>query len=231
MNPNEPQAPVGYKHFHAVAMIFVASLLVSNTIAVKIISAWGFTLPAGIIVFPIAYIFGDVLTEVYGFRKSRSIIWWGFFCLAGMSFLYWLASVLPPAPFWKEQDKPFAQFFGFTPRIAVSSFIAYLVGEFLNSVVMSRLKIKTQGRHLWFRAVTSTIIGEGADSLVFNLCAFTGVFPIGTVFFIAFSGFVLKCLYEVVALPMTYVICAWLKRSEGIDTYDRGVSYTPFKIT
>lgn len=221
--------PVGYRHFHAVAMVFVTSLLVANAIAVKVITLGVFTLPAGIIVFPIAYIFGDILTEVYGYASTRTVIWWGFFCLAAMSLFFWLATLLPPAPFWKDQEG-FSKLFGFVPRIAASSFIAYLIGEFLNSIVMSHLKVTTQGRHLWLRAVSSTIVGQAADSFVFNFAAFGGVFPARTVAFIALSGFVLKSLYEVVALPLTYLIVGWLKRSEGIDVYDRGVNYTPFKI-
>ncbi len=147
-----------------------------------------------------------------------------------MSLFYWLATQLTPAPFWKDDNAAFAKFFGFVPRIVLASLIAYFVGEFLNSMVMSRLKVKTAGKHLWFRAIASTVIGEGADSFIFNFVAFGGVFPIATVAYIAFSGFVLKTLYEVVALPLTYLIVPWLKRAEGVDTYDHGIVYTPFKI-
>ena len=210
-------------------MVFVSSLLIANAIAVKVISVWGFTLPAGIIVFPIAYIFGDVLTEVYGYANTRTVIWWGFFCLAGMSVFFWLATLLPPAVFWKDQEG-FAKLFGFVPRIALSSFVAYLIGEFLNSVIMSRMKVLNDGRHFWLRCCLSTFVGEGADSFVFNFAAFGGVFPVRTVGYIAFSGFVLKSLYEVVALPITYAVAGWLKRTEGLDVYDRGISYTPFKL-
>jgi len=230
MKTTEQSAPEGFRYYHVVAMIFLASLFISNTIAVKVITVWGFTLPAGIITFPVAYLAGDVLTEVYGFRKARSLIWWGFFCLAGMSLFYWLATLLPPAPFWKDDNPAFVKFFGFVPRIVLASLIAYCVGEFLNSMVMSRLKIKTQGKHLWLRAIASTIVGQGADSFVFNFVAFAGIFPTSTVAFIAFSGFVLKTLYEVVALPLTYLVVPWLKRAEGVDTYDHGVQYTPFKL-
>jgi uncharacterized integral membrane protein (TIGR00697 family) len=223
--PPEP----GYRVFHAMAMIFVATLLISNTIAVKIITVAGLTLPAGIICFPIAYIFGDTLTEVYGYAKTRSVIWWGFFCLAGMSAFFWVATLLPAAPFWNDQAS-FAKLFGFVPRIAASSFVAYLVGEFLNSFVLSKIKIKMNGRHFWFRAVASTVVGQAADSTIFNLLAFSGVFPMKSVLFIAFSGFILKSLYEVLALPLTYLIVGWLKKTEGINTFDRGVNYTPFKL-
>lgn len=212
-------------------MIFVATLLISNTIAVKVITLWGFTLPAGIITFPIAYLAGDLLTETYGFRKTRSLIWWGFICLGGMSLFYWFATMLTPAPFWTENDPAFVKFFGFVPRIAFASLVAYLIGEFLNSMVLSKLKIRTQGKHFWFRAVASTIVGQGADSIVFNFIAFGGVFPTSTVAYIAFSGFVLKTMYEVIVLPATCIIAPWLKRVEGVDTYDHGVNYTPFKLS
>lgn len=219
--------PIGYRYFHVVAMVFVTSLLIANTLAVKVVTIFGFTLPAGIIVFPIAYIFGDVLTEVYGYKRTRSIIWWGFFCLGLMAFFFWAGTLLPPAAFWKDQEA-FVRLFGFVPRIAISSLFAYLIGEFLNSAVLSKLKVKTEGRHFWLRAILSTIVGQGADSLVFNFAAFYGVFPTNEVFFIAFSGWVLKSLYEVVVLPLTYVIAGRLKRAEGIDTFDRGISYSPF---
>jgi len=221
--------PPGMRVFHAMAMIFVATLLISNAIAVKIIAFAGFTLPAGIICFPIAYIFGDTLTEVYGYSKTRSVIWWGFFCLAGMSLFFWLATLLPAAPFWKDQEG-FAKLFGFVPRIAASSFVAYLIGEFLNSFVLSKLKIKTAGKHFWLRAVASTLVGQAADSVVFNFLAFAGIFPFHDLIAIALSGYILKSLYEVLALPFTIIVVRWLKRKEGVDTFDVGVNYTPFKI-
>ncbi len=231
MNAQPDTAPKDYRYYHAVAMIFVATLLISNTIAGKVITCWGFTLPAGIITFPIAYLAGDVLTEIYGFRKTRSIIWWGFICLASMSLFYWLATLLTPAPFWTEENVAFVKFFGFVPRIALASLIAYLVGEFLNSIVLSKMKVKTGGRHFWLRAMTSTIVGQGADSFLFNFIAFEGIFPISTVAYIAFSGFVLKSLYEGVMLfPVTTPLVKWLKKAENVDTTDHGVDYTLLKL-
>jgi uncharacterized integral membrane protein (TIGR00697 family) len=220
--------PQGFRYFHVVAMVFLASLLIADTLAVKIIQVGSFTLPAGILCFPIAYIINDCLTEVYGYAKTRTVIWWGFFCLALMSLLYYLATIIPPAPFWTEQPA-FEKLFGLVPRIALASFIAYLVGSFLNSYVMSIMKMKTKGKYLWTRTIGSTIVGEGADSLVFNLVAFYGVFGFGEVMFIAFSGFVLKTLYEVVMTPFTYIAIGWLKRKENEDKYDIGVDYNPFK--
>lgn len=217
-------SPPGFRLYHAVAMVFVASLLIANTIAVKIIDAGPFTLPAGIIVFPLAYIFGDVLTEVYGFRKAKSIIYWGFVALAMMAAFYYIATLLTPASFWSDQDA-FSRLFGFVPRIVFASFIAYLIGELLNSVVLSRMKVATNGGHFWMRATASTVIGQGADSVIFNIIAFAGVFPFREVMFIALSGWVLKCAYEVLVLPITYIVAKKLKAVEGVDVYDHGIDY------
>jgi len=221
--------PKGYRYFHIISMLFVASLIVGNTLAVKIIQVGSFSLPAGILCFPVSYIINDVLTEVYGYEKTRSIIWWGFFCLAFMSLLYYCATLLSPAPFWKDQEA-FVRLFGIVPRIAIASFIAFLIGSFLNSYVMSIMKIKTKGKYLWTRTIGSTIVGEGADSIVFNFVAFLGVFQFGDVMIIALSGFVLKTLYEIIMTPFTYVAVAWLKRKEGEDKYDIDANYTPFKL-
>ena len=221
--------PGGFRLFEVVAMVFVATLLVSNTIAVKVIQVGPFVLPAGIICFPLAYIFGDVLTEVYGYAKTRRVIWVGFGCLGLMSAFYFVATKLPHAPFWEDQA-PFAKLFGFAPRIALSSFLAYWVGSFLNAAIMSKMKVRMKGRHLWMRTIGSTIIGEGADSFVFNFAAFLGVFGLKEVAFIAFSGFILKTAYEVVATPLTYLAVGWLKRVEEVDQFDYDVSYSPFKV-
>lgn len=226
MRPESLAPQPGYRTFHIVAMIFVTSLLVANTIAVKVIQAGPFTLPAGIIVFPVAYVFGDLLVEVWGFRRARSIIWTGFVCLALMAVFYYVATLLTPAAFWTDQEA-FGRLFGFVPRIVVASFIAYLIGELLNAAILSKLKVMTGGRHFWLRCVASTLVGQGADSLVFNFIAFSFVFPFSDVAFIAFSGWVLKSLYEVLVLPITYVVAARLKRIEGIDVYDHGVRYSP----
>jgi len=223
------QRPAGFRYYHAIGMLSVMCLLVSNTIAVKVIEIGSFVLPAGIIVFPLAYIFNDIMTEVYGYEKTRSVIWWGFISLAFMTIFYIIANELKPAVFWQDQDS-FSKLFGFVPRIAVASFAAYLVGSFLNSYVLSFMKVKTKGKHLWARTIGSTIIGEGADSIVFNIVAFWGVFPNANLIQIVISGFVLKTLYEVVATPLTYFIVGWLKRAETEDKFDYHVNYNPFKF-
>lgn len=219
--------PKGFRLFHALAMLFVASLLIANTLAVKIIEVGGFTLPAGILCFPIAYIVNDCLTEVYGYEKTKSVIWWGFICLALMSFFYYLATLLPAAIFWTEQES-FEKLFGFIPRIGFASLIAFLIGSFLNSIVLSKLKVKTNGKRLWIRTIGSTIIGEGADTLIFNFVAFFGVFAITDVIKVALSGFILKTLYEVAMTPVTYIVIGKLKKYENEDKYDINISYNPF---
>lgn len=218
---------MNYKYFHIVSGIFVAILLISNTIAVKIISIGPFAIPAGILCFPISYIFGDILTEVYGYARSRTVIWTGFFSLGLMSLFYWLAEILPAAPFWNNQNA-FQLILGQAPRIALASLVAYWVGEFANSYVLSRMKIWTEGRYLWTRTIGSTVVGQAIDTVVFNLVAFAGLFSIPNLLNIIGTGYILKVLYEVLATPLTYKAVGFLKKSENIDTYDRGINYSPF---
>jgi len=213
----------------AVAMLFVAVLLISNTIAVKVITIGPFDIAAGIICFPIAYVFGDVLTEVYGYAKTRRIIWFGFACLALMSVMYGIAVQLPPAGFWTNQEG-FSSTLGFAPRIACASFAAYIVGSFANSVVMSWMKLKTGGRYLWMRTIGSTIVGEGIDSIIFNVAAWAFIFSWTEIMALIVSGFLLKTAYEVIATPLTYLIVGALKKVEGVDPFDHHVSYNPFSL-
>jgi hypothetical protein len=219
--------PKGYRYFHIVSMLFVASLLVGNTVAAKIITFLGFSIPAGILCFPIAYIVNDVLTEVYGYRKAKSVIWWGFICLAFMTLVYYLSTIITPAPFWKDQ-LAYEKIFSIVPRIALGSLIAFLVGSFLNSIVLSKMKILTNGKYLWTRTIGSTIIGEGADSIIFNLVAFAGIFGVRDLVVIMVSGFLLKTLYETIATPLTYLVVGYLKKAEQEDRYDIGENYNPF---
>ncbi|MDP2089493.1 MAG: queuosine precursor transporter [Flavobacteriaceae bacterium] len=221
------EMPKGYRFFHIVAMLFVASLLIGNTVAVKVITFAGFAIPAGILCFPIAYIVNDVLTEVYGFQKAKSVIWWGFISLAFMTLVYFLATIIKPAPFWQDQSS-FEKIFSVVPRIALGSLIAFLVGSLLNSMVLSRMKIWSKGKHLWMRTIGSTIVGEAADSVIFNLIAFGGIFETKDLITIMISGFVLKTVYEVVATPLTYIVVGYLKKAEQEDKYDYGVNYKPF---
>jgi queuosine precursor transporter len=220
--------PAGYRYFHIVTMVYTALLLISNTIAVKIIHIGDFVTQAGIICFSLSYVLNDAIVEVYGYQRTRSAIWWSFFCLALMSLLYYLAVQLPPAQFWQDQEA-FKKFFLTIPRITIASFIAYIIGSFLNAYIMSIMKVKSGGKQLWKRTIASTIIGEGADSIVFNLIAFLGVFPISDILKIMVTGFILKTLYEIVCTPFTYFVVNKLKKLEQEDKFDNDISYNPFK--
>lgn len=213
------------------SMGFVTMLVVANTIAVKIVSLGPFNIPAGILCFPVAYIFGDVLVEVYGYARTRQVIWTGLACQVLMAAFYYLSAVLPPAPFWTGQES-WRSFFTMSPRIALGSLLAYAAGEFSNAVVMSKLKLRTQGRYLWLRTIGSTVIGEGIDTLVFNVVAFAFVFSTGDLLSIIISGFVLKVSYEILATPLTYILVGWLKRLEEVDHFDKNLNtYSPFRLS
>lgn len=218
-----------YKYFLWIAIAFVAVLLVSNTAAVKLIQLGPFVISGAIIIFPISYIFGDILTEVYGYRASRKIIWAGFVAQIFMVAAYTAIQHLPAAGFWQGQQA-FETILGSVPRIVAASIIAYFCGEFMNSFVLSRMKVVMGGRRLWMRTIGSTIVGEGVDSVIFAAIAFAGIVPLGALLTIIGSGYLLKVVYEVVATPITYWIVRRLKRAEGVDVYDRGISYSPFKI-
>ncbi len=214
-----------------VAAIFIAFLIAANLIAVKLVSFFGglLFLPAAVVIFPVTYIFGDILTEVYGFRRSRMVIWLGFFANLIVVLAIWIAQILPPAAFWHGQQA-YVQILGQTPRILAGSFGAYLVGEFLNSIVLSRLKLATKGRFLWTRTVGSTIVGQAADSLIFITVAFVGTIPSGALVQLILDQWLFKVAYEVVATPLTYLVVGFLKRHEQIDTFDRDVSLNPFRV-
>jgi len=212
--------------FLVLATLFVTLLITSNITAVKIIELWGRILPAAIVLFPITYILGDVLTEVYGFRFARRVIWLGFLCntLAVMGF--WIGGILPAAPFWEGQNA-YGVILGHTPRLLGASFAGYLVGEFTNSIVLSRLKVATGGRWLWTRTIGSTIVGQGVDSALFITLAFLGTLALSDLAELLLTQWVVKVLYEVAATPMTYAVVTYVKRREGVDTYDRQVSLNP----
>ena len=217
------------KHFNFISSMFVALIMISNIVATKLISIGPFIYSGAIIIFPITYIFGDILTEVYGYSRSRRIIWNGFFALIFMSFVFWLVEMLPSAPFWQHQEA-YKAILGFVPRIVFASILGYFAGEFSNSYVLSKLKILTKGRHLWVRTISSTILGEGVDTIIFATVAFYGIIPGIALVTAIILGYLFKVIYEVAATPITYRIVKYLKRSEGIDYYDYGTKYNPFKI-
>ncbi len=227
----------GYKWLHVVTALFVTTLIVSNIIAVKLISVWTLVLPAAVILFPIAYIIGDVLTEVYGFARARQVIWTGFFCNLIAVLAIWLAGRLVPPPFWtvgvfgspQTAQQAYDAILGFAPRLLLASFLAYLVGEFLNSFVLAKLKVRTEGRYLWVRTIASTIVGQGADSLVFITIAFWGVFPAFALGQAILSQWLFKVSFETLATPFTYWVVNALKRSEGVDIFDTDTDFSPIK--
>ncbi len=218
-----------YGYFPIITGLFVACLLISNILDVKIFVLFGFTLPAGIILFPIVYLFGDIFTEVYGYKASRKAIWTGFVSLILATVLFQLAGLIPPAPFW-EYQREYELILGKLPRIATASIVAYFMGEFTNSIVLSRLKVRTRGKGMSFRFVLSTIFGEAVDTSVFIIIAFAGVVPASTLLAMFFSGWVVKVLWEILVLPVTIPFVNWLKKAEGLDAFDDDVDYNPFKL-
>jgi uncharacterized integral membrane protein (TIGR00697 family) len=220
----------------AITAVFVTSLVVSNIIAVKLISVGPLFLPAAILIFPISYIFGDILTEVYGYAKARRVIWIGFGCNLLAVSVFYLSIELPPAPFWQAgsletaaSQQAYQAIFGSTPRILVASFLAYLAGEFLNSFVLAKMKISTGGRHLWMRTIGSTVVGQLADSGVFILLAFYGMVPPDALFAMAGSQWLVKSAYETLVTPLTYLAVKFLKRAEREDFYDRQTNFNPLR--
>ena len=209
--------------------LFVAVLLISNIASTKIVSFWYLTLDAGTILFPLSYIFGDILTEVYGYKRSRRVIWTGFFCAFLMSIIFVIVQFLPSAEGWNNQIA-YESILGFIPRIVIASLIAYLAGEFSNSITLSKLKIKTKGKWLWLRTISSTLIGQMVDTLLFCIIAFLGVFPTDMLIAIILSNYLFKCGLEILFTPLTYKVVHFLKKKEGIDHYDYKTSYNPFVL-
>ena len=221
--------PNAYRWYTAVVALFVTCLITANIIAVKPVQVGGLIFPAAVVIFPLAYILGDILTEVYGYTRARQTIWIGFGCNLVAVAAIWLAGRLPAAGFWPDQAA-YEAILGFTPRLLVASFIAYLIGEFLNSFVLAKLKVRTAGRHLWLRTISSTLVGELADSIVFISVAFLGVWPGDQMLTAVVTQWMIKVTYEIIATPLTYGVVGWLKRAEGVDVYDRATDFTPFKF-
>jgi len=225
----------GYRWFPFVSAVFVTTLIISNIIAVKVVHIAGLFVPAAAILFPVAYIFGDILTEVYGYGRARQVIWTGFLCNFLAVVAIWIGGQLPAAPFWsagvfkdpQSAQQAYQAILGFTPRLLAASFIAYLIGEFLNSFVLAKLKVKTEGRFLWLRTISSTIVGEGADSLVFISIAFWGIFSPAAIGSAILSQWLFKVTYETLATPLTYLVVYALKRAENEDYYDRDTDFNP----
>jgi len=210
-----------------ITAVFVTCLITANIIAVKVISVGSVILPAAIVVFPLSYIFGDILTEVYGYRLARRVIWLGFACNLIFVFFAWVGQILPPASFWGGQEA-YESILGYTWRLLIASFIGYLAGEFANSFVLAKMKILTRGRWLWTRTIGSTIVGEGLDTAIFITLAYIGTSSFVPIMIL--YHWLAKVLFEAIFTPFTYGVVNYLKKKEAIDTYDHRTNFNPFLI-
>ena len=227
-----------FRYFDFVMVAFVVILLLSNVIGagkravidLPFVGEWPFG--AGILFFPISYVIGDILTEVYGYGRARRCIWAGFVAMLFMVFMSFVVVKLPPDAGWTGQAA-YESVFGQVPRIVLASIIAFWAGEFANSFVLAKMKIWTQGRHLWSRTIGSTIVGQGVDSLLFYPLAFYGApdWPVEAMLMVMASQFILKVCWEVLLTPVTYAVVGFLKRREGVDVFDTDTDFTPFKAS
>lgn len=216
--------------FVGLAALFVTALITANIVAVKVVDIGGLQVPAGTVtLFPLAYLFGDVLTEVYGYARARQVIWLGFACNALAVAAIWIAGELPGATFW-EQQEAYDAILGFTYRLLLASFAGYLVGEFVNSFVLARLKVLTEGRWLWSRTIPSTLFGQFFDTGIFILIAFAGVIPDNELLRTFVTAWLVKVAYEILATPLTYTIVTFLKKADASDYYDQATNFNPFRL-
>jgi hypothetical protein len=232
MNPTSEalnQAPKSFKYLTAISVFFVAVLLISNVASSKITTLGWFTFDAGTLLFPLSYIFGDILTEVYGYRKSRGVIWLGFFSALLMSLVFIIVGKLPPAADWGNQAA-YDMILGLTPRIVLASLVAYFCGEFCNSFILAKMKVLTAGKWLWTRTIGSTLVGELVDSALFILIAFTGILPTSLLLTLIISNYVFKTAIEILFTPVTYKVVKMLKKREHEDHYDRDTNFNPFAV-
>jgi uncharacterized integral membrane protein (TIGR00697 family) len=219
-----------YRYYDLVMAAFVTVLLCANLIgAAKPAQLFGLTFNSGVLFFPVSYIFGDILTEVYGYARARKVVWAGFAALGFASFMSWATLAFPPAAGWPHQAA-YETVFGGTPRIVLASLVAYFSGEFCNSYVLAKLKLVTSGRMLWSRTIGSTIVGEAVDSAIFYPVAFLGAWPTELVVRVMITNYLLKVAWEVLMTPFTYRIVNFLKRAEAEDYFDRNTNFTPFSL-
>lgn len=215
--------------FMLAGILFATCLLISNILASKIMMIGPWSAPAGVLIFPLAYIINDVLVEVWGYQKTRLIIWAGFGVNLLAVLFFSIGIAVTAAPFWENQEA-FASILGNTPRIVAASMLAYLLGSFLNAYVMSKFKVLTKGKGFSLRAVVSTLVGEGADSAIFITIAFAGIFPVQALLTMIVTQALIKTVYEIAVLPLTIWVVTRVKKLEGEDTYDYKVSYNPFRL-
>lgn len=221
-------APVSFRYFEYVMAAFVAILLLSNIIgAAKLSTVAGYTFGAGILFFPVSYVIGDILTEVYGYARARRVIWTGFAALIFMAFMSYVVVAMPPAESWNGQEA-YEQVFGSTWRIVLASILAFWAGEFVNSFILAKMKIWTKGKALWSRTIGSTVFGQGVDSLIFYPIAFLGIWETQDVITVIITNWLLKVLWEALLTPVTYVVVGKLKKAEGVDLFDTETDFSPF---
>ena len=232
MNRSDPKGRgEGYSHrFIVVVAVFITCLITANITAVKLVDLFGLILPAAIFIFPLSYVTGDILTEVYGYRRARRVIWLGFFCNFVVVGAIWLGQVLPAASFWDGQAA-YERILGYTPRLVFASFLAYLAGEFANAMVLAKMKIATNGRWLWLRTIGSTLVGQGLDSWVFITLAFFGTIPGKALLTAIITQWLAKSVYEAAVTPVTYGVVNFLKKKEGVDVYDHETRFNPLLIS
>ena len=233
--PASPAAPPPFRYYDLVMAAFVTILLLSNLIGASkpsyitlpVIGEWSFG--AGVLFFPVSYIIGDILTEVYGYARARRVIWAGFAALLFMAFMAWVVVQLPPADGWPGQDA-YEFVFGNSWRIVLASMVAFWAGEFANSYVLAKMKVWTEGRHLWMRTIGSTVVGQGLDSLIFYPLAFWGLagWPIELLWQVVLSQWAIKTAWEALLTPLTYVVVGALKRTEGVEVFDTETDFSPF---
>ena len=215
--------------FAYIVALFVSFLLISNIASTKILTLGIFTFDGGTLLFPLTYIFGDILTEVYGFKRAKKAIWIGFFCALLMTIVFAIVQFLPAAQGWDNQTA-FELILGMTPRIVAASLIAYLAGSFTNSIILAKMKLITKGKHLWTRTIGSTIVGEGIDTILFCTIAFFGIFPIELLIAVIVSNYFFKIGIEIIFTPLTYKIINFLKRKEQMDYFDNKTNFNPFQL-
>lgn len=226
---SQPRDLRSFRYFDLMLSIFIVVLLISNLVGQKICAFGPFRISGAQLLFPITYIFGDIFTEVYGYGASRRAIWLGFFASGLMAVMGLITVALPAAPDWPNQQA-FATVFGVVPRLVVASLIAYWAGEFANSYVLAKMKILTEGKHLWTRTIGSTVVGQLVDTTVLMFVAFSGTLELRTIIVLIFSGYIGKVLYEAAMTPFTYMVVNWLKRIESVDVFDFGTDFSPFHI-
>lgn len=220
---------VGFRHLDTITGFFVAVLIISNVASSKIINFGFFTFDGGTLLFPLSYIFGDILTEVYGYKRSRKAIWLGFVSIFIMAAVFMIVGALPAPSDWENQDA-YDKILGLTPRIVIASLLAFLAGGFSNSFVLAKLKIITKGKYLWSRTIGSTIVGELVDSALFILIAFWGIFPSGFLVSLIISNYFFKTGVEILFTPLTYKIVNFLKKEEHENYFDKKTNFNPLAV-